>query len=313
MTLLQSVKRQVAGPAKEFLRRFSFGSRLAARLSPYLPTAVCIDVGASYYPHTRWRLFLDSPGTHWVAVEPNVQNLGYIKGWPWRSKVSTCTTGLSREGGARTLYVTNVDSGSSLLEPVIPASMTSRVRNLDYFFPVRPQSIQTLTLAQVIEAQVPEAPVFVKLDTQGAELSILMGAEPQLKSRRIVGIESELTMLADPIMKGAGKFWQACEYLEGLGFELLHVKPIYGPSRFGRQRPRGLTFLNECDAVFALRQDLARTLGVEHRLGLIAFYLCNHLFEEALAALQDDTEAATYLGRRGCDVEGLMAAVGTRA
>ena len=63
--------------------------------------------------------------------------------------------------------MTNVDTGSSLLEPRIPESMARRVTNLDYFFPLRPQRIETLTLRSVIDAQPGGAPVFVKLDTQG--------------------------------------------------------------------------------------------------------------------------------------------------
>ena len=35
---------------------------------------------------------------------------------------------------------------------------------------------------------------------------------------------------------------------------------------------RVLSFLNECDAVFALRRDIARGLSVEHRTALLAFY-----------------------------------------
>jgi len=310
MKLLHSVKRRVAEPVRRLARNFSATARLSSAISPYLPETVCVDVGASYYPHVKWRLFLDSPNTRWVAVEPNRANLGYLEQWRFPSRVTACTTGLSRDGGAQTLYVTNVDSGSSLLEPEIAPAMASRVRNLDYFFPVRPRTIETLTLAQVVAEQSADAPVFVKLDTQGAELSILQGAQALLQAHRIVGIESELSMLAQPMMKGSGKFWEACGYLEGHGYELLHVKPIYGPSRFGRSEPRGLTYLNECDAVFALRRDVAQNLPVQHRAGLAAFYLCYGFREEVEAMLQEDRELAAFLAGRGCDTAKLAALLG---
>jgi hypothetical protein len=202
-----------------------------------------------------------------------------------------------------------VDSGSSLLEPKIPASMAGRILNLDYFFPMRQQRIETMTLAEVAARGKSGAPIFVKLDTQGTELSILSGAERLLHDRSIVGIEMEATLLAQPIMQGAGKFWEAARYLEEAGFELLLIHPIYGPSRLGRRKARGYTFINECDAVFALRPDLAAALPLAHRVGLLAFYLCNRLFEEALAFLGSDPEVVRSLADRGCDTRALTATI----
>ena len=299
----------VRAGARAFARKFTSKGKLGRAVAPYLSDATCIDVGASYYPHAKWYLFLESAATRWIVVEPNAANIGYAHQWRWPSEVAICTTGLSKQGGAHTLYITNVDSGSSLLEPKIPASMAGRILNLDYFFPLRQQQIETLTLAEVAARGKPQAPIFVKLDTQGTELSILSGAEQQLRSHSIVGIEMEATLLAQPLMPGAGKFWEAQRYLEEAGFELLLVHPIYGPSRLGRRRTRGYTFINECDAVFAVRPDLAEALPVGHRVGLFAFYLCNRLFEEALAFLNRDAEVARALTDRGCDTRALAATI----
>lgn len=306
MSLGLAVRRLIPQSMKNFLRQGTLPWRISKLLSPHLPVAVCVDVGASYYPHGKWLAFLNAPRTQWLAVEPNEANIGYVKSWSWPCQVSACTTGLSREGGTQTLYVTNVDTGSSLLPPEIPASMRHRVTNLDYFFPVTERRIETLTFAEALAGLSANAPVFVKLDTQGTELSILQGAQALFGARRIVGIEMESTMLAQPVMKGSGKFWQACEYLEAQGFELLHVKPIHAPSRSGRSRPLQHTFLNECDAVFALRQDVAAELPVEYRTSLLAFYLTNLFYEEAVSALERDVVVADFLRRQGCDVDALL-------
>lgn len=299
------MRRLLPSALKRWLRGFSPLSRLLAQLSPYLPAVVCVDVGASYYPHAKWRVFLESARTRWIAVEPNTANLAYLRSWPWPSQVSAVTTGLSQHGGPQVLHVTNVDSGSSLLEPVITDGMAQRIQNHGYFFPFQKRQIDTLTLAQVLADTDPDAPVFVKLDTQGTELSILAGAEALLRSRRIVGIELESTLQAQPIMQGAGKFWQACQYLEGLGFELLHIKPIYGPSRFGTTAVRGHTFLNECDAVFALRPDVATPLATEVRVALLGFYISNGFFEESVSLL-GDVQVRAFLDQRGCDCTRLI-------
>jgi hypothetical protein len=187
--------------------------------------------------------------------------------------------------------------------------MTRRVRNLDYFYPLRMQTVETQTLTNVLDRAESAAPSFIKLDTQGTELSILMGAEHYLKNGRIVGIELEATLLAQPVMQGAGKFWQACQYLEELGFELIQINPLYGPSRFGAKRPKGLTYINECDSVFAVRQDIAMEYSVEHRVTLFAFYLCNRLYEEGLAQLSEDVPMKNFLVSQGCPIESLISAI----
>jgi len=307
MSLSLALRRLIPRSFKNFLRQLTLPWRVSKLLSPYLPASVCVDVGASYYPHGKWLAFLNAPRTQWLAVEPNEANIGYVKSWAWPCQVSACTTGLSRDGGSQTLYVTNVDTGSSLLLPEIPASMKHRVSNLNYFFPVSERRIETLTLVQALAGFSATAPVFVKLDTQGSELSILQGAQPLFDAWRIVGIEMESTMLAQPLMKGSGKFWQACEYLELQGFELLHVKPIHAPGRHGGSKALQRTYLNECDAVFALRPDVAAELSVEHRTSLLAFYVTNLFYEEALSLLERDAGVSCLLCTQGCSVDTLLA------
>lgn len=309
MTISQLARRVIPKSLKDFIRGRSPAWRVSALLGPFLPAINCVDVGASYYPHVKWLVLLNSPQTNWLAVEPNQANVAYINSWQWPCQVTTCTTGLSREGGQKTLYVTNVDSGSSLLPPEISPSMKHRVVKLNYLFPVRETCIETLTLEQAAKDLTRDAPMFVKLDTQGTELSILQGAQALFESRTIVGIELEATLQAQPIMKGAGKFWQACEFLENNGFELLHVTPIHAPDRSGEVRPGRNTYLNECDAVFALRPDIAAILPVEFRTALLAFYLTNAFYGEALSLLERDSSTCDFLAARGCPVQKLRLAL----
>ena len=306
MSLLFSLRRMIPQRFKNGLRQRYLPWRISRLISPYLPTVACADVGASHYPHTKWLHFLNGPRTLWLAVEPNEKNLTYVKTWAWPCHVDTCTTGLSEEGGTQTLYVTNVDTGSSLLPPEIPDSMRLRVTKLDYFFPVRERLIDTITLSQALRGVPKDAPVFVKLDTQGTELSILQGSMELFSEQRILGIEIESTLLAHPLMKGAGKFWQVCEFLESQGFELLDMKPIHAPARSGRINSRHVTYLNECDAIFALRQDVVMQQSLEKRSCLLAFYTTNLFYEDAVLVLGQDKELGAYLGSEGCDVARLL-------
>lgn len=303
------IRQLIPQSLKNLLRQRSLPWRLSNLLSQYLPQCVCVDVGASHYPHVKWLAFLNSPKTYWLAVEPNEENLGYLKPWAWRCQVSACTKGLSRKGGMQTLYVTNVDTGSSLLSPVIPTSMQHRVTNLSYFYPVKERNIETLTLIQALAGMPDNAPIFIKLDTQGTELSILQGACALFQAHRIVGIEMESTLLAQPVMQGSSKFWQACEYMEAQGFELLHIKPISAVPKSGNITARYNTYLNECDAIFAIRMDVAAQLSVEYRVALLAFYLTNLFYEEGMSMLQQDKELVSFLNKQDCPVKALISTI----
>lgn len=290
---------------KDYFRQGGYRVKISNFISPYVPETICIDVGASYYPHTNWFFFLSAPKVKWFVVEPNVENIGYTKNWAWPCKFELCNKGLSATGGNQTLYITNTDSGSSLLLPKIPPSMRHKYVNLDYFYPIREQVIETVTLVDVISNYSDKAPIFIKLDTQGSELDILRGANTLFAENLILGIEMESTMLAEPIMVGSGKFWEACQFLEGNGFELIHIKPIYAPSNENLP-PKCRTYLPECDAIFALRWDLALKLPVHFRVSLVVFYLTNYLYLEVISILKDDHEIRSYLELAGCNVDDFL-------
>ena len=73
MDLIRRAKALIPASLKRHLRR---EAALENALAPFLPEVVCIDVGASYYPHPAWRVFLASGRARWVAVEPNDLDVG---------------------------------------------------------------------------------------------------------------------------------------------------------------------------------------------------------------------------------------------
>ena len=272
-----------------------------------LPMTNCVDVGASYYPHTSWWLFLGSSNSNWVAVEPNEKNLKYLKRWPWNAKSRAVVMGLSEPGGRQTLHLTNVDSGSSLLEPVIPPSMKHRLGEAgeSYFFPVTKVDIETRTLHSVI-TEMGDFPTVVKLDTQGSELSILKSAVNESTTAGIVGIEIECSLLSDPLYKDSPRLWDVALYLEKFGFELigLDVFPRRSTSKKISSSPNLL--VNECDAIFARRRDFIIKDSIESRAALLAFYVTNNYYQESLLCLQGDAPLCEYLEGRGLGVAKLL-------
>jgi FkbM family methyltransferase len=96
---------------------------------------------------------------------------------------------LSGADGPRTLHVTNVPTGSSLLKPGSAAGLDFTTH--DYLFPIREITVETRKLATVLdEAGLPRADA-IKLDTQGAELEILKGLGSRL-SDSTVAVELEI-------------------------------------------------------------------------------------------------------------------------
>lgn len=300
--------------AQRIKRCFEMRAHRLTSLANALPPVLCVDVGASFFPHTSWWLFLDSSVTHWVAVEPNEGNLRYLERWPWAASVEACPFGLSGHGGEQTLYLTNVDTGSSLLEPVLPSETSHRLVDgtRDYFFPFVERAIETRTLVSVAESA-PLRPIIVKLDTQGTELAIV---EPLLRDERfggfVVGVEMECSLLAFPHYKGAPRLWEVARVMEEGGFEplLVDVFPRPEASRIPIRRNREI--VNECDVVWGLRPDVARSKQVEVRTALFAFYVTNGLYREAIMYLDSDREMEQFLAQSGGDVVAIRRELASR-
>jgi FkbM family methyltransferase len=272
-----------------------------------LPNVVCIDVGASYYPHPQWINFLSSKNTTWVAVEPNKKNVSlYAESWNYDAELSIFGYGLSEDGGQKILYVTNIDSGSSLLKPVISEIHKHRVIDDSYYFPVNEVLIETKTLSTLInhinEGKIRDTPLFVKLDTQGTELSIIKGAREYIDAKRIIGIELESTLLQKPLMIGSGKFWEANKYLEESGFELLKLNVINTNHKKIFDYIKNSEMVNECDAVFALRLDIIKSLSIDYRMAYLNFLVSYDLYNEINNFIFSDQEVLSELIKNKSDL-----------
>lgn len=277
---------------KRLSKTYSSRHKISIEISKILPSISCIDIGASYYPHPAWEIFRRSENTFWVAVEPNVKNLFYIKDWQYSAKVIPIKMGLSEKGGKQILYVTNIDSGSSLYEPVIEKNMEHRIPSLDYFFPLKEVEIDTLTINDVVQKLKSSTdPITIKIDTQGTEFSILRALEEKVIKTRLICIELESTLLATPLMKGSSHFFEIQEFFQRHGFELVYFKPIPLLSPVSNKELQGSTILNECDAVFLLRSDEIRKRGIDFQLSIVGCYISYALYGEALVLLKHILES----------------------
>lgn len=285
MSLISNLKSNIKKYIRKLFnvtKRIKKDHRVFEECIKILPKVTCIDIGASYYPHPSWEIFRCSPQTEWIACDPCQDNLNYLQNWRWPCSISMIPMGFSREGGQKTLYITAVDSGSSLLPPDIPEWKKHRV-DMEYFFPTQEKIINTLTLTDLIHKQKAENnPLLIKLDTQGTELSILQGLDLNVLQQNLIAVEIEVTLQNMPVMKGGAAFYEVQKFFEDNGFELAYFKPIEGILPKFNPHLQGRSILNECDAVFMMRPDIAAQKGSKHQLVLLGVYIAYQLYGEAL-------------------------------
>ena len=81
--------------------------------------------------------------------------------------------------------------------------------------------------------------------------------------------------------------------------------------RYNRHYLKADLFAGLTVAVVALPQSMAYAiiagLPVEYRTSLLAFYLTNLFYEEALSLLERDAGVAGFLRMQGCSVDALVA------
>ena len=278
--IIQFIKKQLRNFKFLYIIRDYFSiPKLEKVITSFLPECNCIDVGASYFEHSKWRVFLKSRKTNWIAVDPNAHNLTYLKNWRWKSKLRVVDQGLSQNGGEVTLYVTNVDSGSSIKKPKLPDSMKLRLDDDSYFFPYKKKKIITKSLKALIEENYNPNPFFIKLDTQGTELDILKGADLFFKKFQILGVELETSLLAKPCYDNANKFTNVINFFEEKGYELVNINvfDLYSTSNITNNDN---FFPNEADVVFLPRLDIVKELPLNYKLSIIGFMYSYKLYNQ---------------------------------
>jgi len=92
--------------------------------------------------------------------------------------------------------------------------------------------------------------VFIKIDTQGSEMQVLLGAQQVLE--RAIGLQVELSFAE--LYKGQPLYDEFITYLRAKGFELWDIAPVFVDLRFGRTL--------QADAAFFRAENGAGKLGM---------------------------------------------------
>lgn len=127
---------------------------------------------------------------------------------------------LSKRGGARNLYLTKEPACSSLHPPIqyiadsYPALQCIRFQNI--------VTVDTVSLGDWAKKNNVPSMDYIKIDTQGSELEILMGAEEYLETTRCLDIEVEF----NPLYEGQSLFGETDTYLRSKGFALWRLSNL---------------------------------------------------------------------------------------
>lgn len=221
-------------------------------------------------------------------------------------------TGLSRHGGAATLYVLNQPTGSSLL----PVNMDSPdVHPGDpYIFPIKELAIQTENLEQALQKEKVNQADMVKLDIQGAELDVLLGMGSNYLNQLLC---TELEVGFKSIYKGAPRPHDVEKALAAYGFELFDLNLAHTPAKFKgnpeyylnklgvrpeKNRVNGL--LVECDMLFfknpAWVLKTGDVLTVRRYITALCVY---NFFTHALDMAQKAAEQSLLTGAEQHEIE----------
>ncbi len=202
---------------------------------------------------------------------------------------------LGARRGTATLNLTKNPACSSLYPPIV--SLIERYPALDVMRPVGQRPVDVITLAEWWNGQDLPPIGFMKLDTQGSELDILVGAGDLLTDCLGVEVEAEFSQLYEgqPVFADIDQYlrrrgfvlWRLshrCHYAEGdLGFATGHESAHFGGIDFSY--PTGSGRLFWADAIyFRDYSDIRRSESRPRKLLLLASLLSAVNDREAAAA-----------------------------
>ncbi len=186
-----------------------------------LPMRV-IDGGARWGAETRWDTYGDQ--LELFAFEPDEEECGRmmaaVERGPGKVRFTCEPLALSKESGRETINVARFADSSSLLpnneEFVRRFGMASHLEH------VGSVTVGTTSVDSFVEKHGLEYVDFMKLDVEGAELDVLVGAENTLG--RMLGVSVEVWFQEEHT--GRPLFGEIDAYLRGFGFALFDLRQL---------------------------------------------------------------------------------------
>ena len=295
---------------KNQIKKIIMGQRLRRRslLSPFLieimkeSKLICVDVGAALGLIEQWEA-IDRAGEFYL-IEPGrdaAQDLR-IK-FKNQKNYHVVEKALSASGGQRALHITNVPTGSSILD--FNEDLVGRYVDPDYLFPIKDIEINTITLDAAMEQVSVKSIDLMKIDVQGAEFEVLKGLGVK-RLESLACVEFEYNM--HNAYLGQGEFSEIQNFLKKHGLELFDIR-IARTHGLLNKRPVDASYLNvfpnsrsvsarvwELDLVFFRNpESIFHKSDGRGLRALIAAYCIYGFYLDALRVC-DDMRASHILG-----------------
>jgi FkbM family methyltransferase len=195
---------------------------------------VAIDVGAANGLLPHWELLNHAAQVY--QIEPRKDACAALKRTNMAMGLDAARhvvcAGVAGSDGPRTLYVSNVPTGTSILkfEPDAGVDCADYV-DPNYLFPITEQLIETRQLSSIMNDAGEPRVDMVKLDIQGAELEALQGLGSD-RLRGLLGAELEVGLHA--FYPREARFPAVEQFMNDMGMELFDVRvarvrrPLHG-------------------------------------------------------------------------------------
>jgi len=221
------------------------------------PLFTLVDVGARGGIHPRWRRFADALRVIAIDADDQTDTAPPVE---WRIARYECIRAAAGSApGSIDLYITREPGCSSTLRP--NRALLDKFPESERFDVVKTTTVNVLPLDYIVRDHDVDRVDFIKLDTQGSELSILKGSTAALASA--VGVEVEVEFL--PLYEGQPLFGDVDSFLRSHGFELFDLNRAYW--RYRAQPAAGRGQLVFADALYFRSADsIGTTPGAGLRL-----------------------------------------------
>ena len=230
----------------------SLGAHLK-RLFPKLGIDCVLDVGAHTGEYGRFLREVVGYRGRIVSFEPLLGSFAALEATCARDPLWTAhRLALGNRDGEASLRVTRGTVFSSFLAP----STYARQRFGQGVEVERLETVPVRRLDRAIGEALGDSPtrqIFLKIDVQGSERSVVRGAQGCLD--RIVALQTETAVR--PTYEGAPRLWELMPELEALGFRLTGLFPV--------SLDRGDFSLVELDAVAVRTEVAAASVGEPRR------------------------------------------------
>jgi FkbM family methyltransferase len=193
-----------------------------------------LDVGANTGQYAK-ELRVHGYNGRLVSFEPLSEPYGLLKAVAAKDPQWVAIhSAVGESAGSRIANVSGNSYSSSIL-PMLPAHVEADPTSAY----VSTEAVSMLTLDSVIDEYWGSgARPFLKIDTQGYEANVLLGATESMP--RIFGVQLEMSLV--PLYEGSMSFDQSLHEMQSMGFRLLRLEPGFEEATTGRTL--------QCDGLF---------------------------------------------------------------